>query len=395
MKILLINSVVDYGSTGKITRDLADELAKNNHEVIIAYGRNESKINEFTFNISNKIELAWHFLMTRLFGRHGLHSSFATRKLIKKIRDFNPDIIHIHNLHGYYLNVPKLMKYLKNMKNVKIVWTMHDMWAISGSSAHYSHAGCKLWDEGCVRCNDPKEYPKSFFFDREVRNFQWKKKSFSDFNDLTIIAVSEWQKKELKKSFLKQYEIVKIYNGVEFNLFPPKKTLNKPKNKIALLGVSTDWRSRKGLDDFIELANKNQNKYMITLVGLSEKQVKSIPDYINGLKKTNNFKELVQHYQTNDVFLNLSVEETMGMTTVEALASGTPAVVYDKTAVPEIIDNTVGAITPAGNIDKLGESIDDVVKRNISTEVCVDFAKKRYSKKNMMEQYFRIYKIKY
>lgn len=393
MKVLLINSVVDYGSTGKITRDLANELKAKGHDVLIAFGRNTAKYDESIFNISNRLEFGWHFLMTRLFGRHGLHSSLATNKLINKIKEFNPDIVHLHNLHGYYLNVPKLMKFLKSVKGLKVVWTMHDMWAISGSSAHYSYAGCAEWDEGCVICNDPKEYPKSMFFDRQRKNFKWKKEVFSNFDDLTIVAVSDWQRLELEKSFFKQYKIVKIYNGLDLDLFIPNEEVNEPSDKVKLLGVSTDWRSRKGLDDFVELAELYNDDYEVTLVGLTQEQVETLPDSITKIERTSDFQELVKLYQDSDLYLNLSVEETMGLTTVEALASGTAVVVYDQTAVPEIIDETVGAVTPAGDINKLTQAINKTVKRNIPAQVCIDYAKEHYSKDEMMKKYFEVYGI--
>lgn len=393
MKVLLINSVVDFGSTGKITRDLADELEKNGHQVLIAFGRNVAKDEKSTFNFSNKIELAWHLIMTRLFGRHGLHSSLATKKLIKEIKSFQPDIVHLHNLHGYYLDVPKLMKYLKTI-DVKIVWTMHDMWCISGSVAYYAYNGCQEWDDGCVICNQPNEYPKSLLFKRQKRNFAWKKEMFTGFNDLTVVTVSKWLKSEFDRTFFKQYPIIPIYNGLTFKDYEEVIVKDDISDeKIKLLGVANKWETRKGLDDFVKLSEILDENYEITLVGLSKEQVKKLPENIVGIERTSNFEELIKLYKKSDLYVNLSVEETMGMTTVEALALGTPVVVYDQTAVPEIINKSVGKVTPAGDINKLKEAIDETVKRKICAQLCIDFAKEHYSKEEMMKKYFEVYNI--
>lgn len=356
MKILFINSVYKFGSTGRLVEDLMKSAQENNHEVLCAYGRHKQKPSDDTFYFGSDIETFWHVAMTRLFGRHGLHSSKSTQKLIHKIKEFNPDVIHLHNLHGYYLNIPMLMKYLKTL-DVKIVWTLHDTWSISGSAAYFDYHGCKVWDEGCVECNVTREYPEVKLFPNQRRNFKWKKETFLGFKNLTIITVSDWLKDLIKASFLKEYQIKRIYNGIDLDIFhlPSKpKIQSKP---LKLLGVANDWEARKGLQDFIKLSEKLDEQYHITLIGLSNGQVRELPQNIEGIERTSSLEELIKYYQDADIYLNLSVEETMGLTTVEAKACGTPCIVYDRTAVPEIVDDRSGVIVKANDIDALIKSI--------------------------------------
>ncbi|MDE8241021.1 glycosyltransferase, partial [Erysipelothrix rhusiopathiae] len=255
MKVLFVNSVCDYGSTGKIVRDLANGLKKEGHEVLICYGRHQAKEDTDTFYIGDKLTTYSHVFMTRVFNRHGLHSNRATQKLIEKIETFNPDVIHLHNLHGYYLNVEMLFEALKTFKG-KIYWTFHDCWPISGSSAYFDYHGCKTWDEGCVECNSTRDYPEALVFKRQKKNFLWKKKAFSGLDNLTLVTPSYWLKELLAKSFLAQYPCEVIHNGINTNLFKPTydaELTKKYENKLVLLGVASIWEQRKGLNDFIKL----------------------------------------------------------------------------------------------------------------------------------------------
>lgn len=390
MKVMFINSVVDYGSTGKIVRNLANSLKAEGHQVLIVYGRNTTVNQEDTFDISDRFGSFYHLVMTRLFDRHGLHSKRATKKLIAKIDYFKPDVIHLHNLHGYYLNYPLLMNYLKKQTAIKVVWTLHDMWAISGSVAHYSYYGCKEYKDGCVIANKPRLYPKSFFLLRQRKNFHLKKAVFTGFTNLKIVTVSNWQKKEVEKTFLRKYDITQIYNGLDFKDL--EQFLNVEKKENMILGTNTYWNEEKGLEDFIELSKVLPKQYKIVLAGLSDKQIKTLPKNIEGLKLIENHRELMTLYAQSSLFLNLSVSETMGMTTVEALACGSPTIVYDKTAVPEIINEKVGQVVKAKDINGLLLAIKNVTKRNISPLVCHNFAKDNYNLSNMLKAYKKLYK---
>ncbi|NLC54894.1 MAG: glycosyltransferase [Erysipelothrix sp.] len=389
MKVMFINSVIDYGSTGKIVRDLAEGLKADGHQVLIVYGRNKPLNDDDTFSISNKRGFYYHVIMTRLLDRHGLHSKKATKKLINKIKDFKPNVIHLHNLHGYYLNYPMLMNFLKQQKDIKIVWTLHDLWAVCGSVAHFSYYGCKEWRDGCVIANNPRVYPQSNFILREKQNFYLKKEVFSGFNDLTIITVSDWEKNIIKQTFLKQYKIIRIYNGLDFDHYQ-KARFNK-KTPKTLFGTASDWNNEKNLIDYIKLADIMPKNYQMTLTGLSDEMIRILPNNIKGLPRLDSEKELIKLYAKSSIFLNLSLQETMGMTTIEALASGTPVVVYDKTAVPEVIDATVGKVVEAKNINALLKAVIEVEARKIDPETCYEFAKKRYNKTQMITYYKNVY----
>ena len=388
MKILYINSVYQYGSTGRLVKDLMEASKAKGHDVLCVYGRHDQGDVADTFYIGSKWQTAVHVLMTRLFGRHALHSILATRKLIQKIKEFKPDVIHLHNLHGYYIHVPMLMKFLKKL-DVKIIWTLHDTWSISGSAAYFDYYGCKEWYDGCVRCLNTKEYPEVWFIANQGRNFTWKKENFTGFKNMHIITVSNWLRGILIPSFLNQYPVTTIYNGIDLNTFTPKYK-EAPKSTVKLLGVANIWEERKGLNDFIELSKRLPSQYEITLVGLSESQIQSLPHNIKGIQRTSSIEELVSLYQEADIYLNLSVEETMGLTTVEAMACGTPAIVYNRTAVPEMIDSASGVKVQARDMEQLVKAVMNFSFGTYTGEKARKRAEE-FTMKKMLDSYLRQY----
>lgn len=393
MKILFINGVVDYGSTGKIVRDLANASKKQGHEVLICYGRNEAIWPEDTFNFASKLSFTAHYFMSRIFGRNGLHSNVPTRRLLKTIEEFNPDIINLHNLHGYYINLKILFNYLKNRPHIKIIMTLHDCWWMSGSSAYYSFDGCKEWEEGCLVVNNPKSYPVNQFGLRQKKNFHMKVDLLSSLTNLQIITPSIWLKEECSKTYLRKYNVKCIYNGIDLTKFKignEYENFSKSKDKIQLLGVANIWEKRKGLADFLELSKRLPSNYHITLVGLSKDQISNLPSNITGVERTNSFDELVNYYKHSDIYLNLSYEETLGMTTIESLACGTPVVVYDQTAVPEVIDETCGIISKAGDIDLLINNILSFDFQKFTEKRCINRAL-LFDKNKMVSEYLKMY----
>lgn len=331
MKILFINSVVDYGSTGKIVKDLSNGLTEQGHEVMIAYGRHSASNEEGTFSIVDKFSTMRHVFMSRFFGRHGMHSTAATKKLINFIDDFQPNIINLHNLHGYYLNVPLLLKYLQSYKG-KILWTLHDTWLISGSSAYFDFNGCNEWDEGCVVCNSTKDYPRADFIKRQRKNFQWKKDLLFELDNLSFITPSIWLKDLLSKTFLKDVPCFVINNGIDTSVFKENHSIEletKYADKKILLGVANKWEERKGLDDFIKLNSKLSDEYQIILVGLSDKQVVKLPEGIVGITRTESALELTQYYSSALAFINPTYEDNYPTTNLEALSCNTAVIAYD------------------------------------------------------------------
>ena len=393
MRVLQINSVCQNGSTGRIALDIYNSLISNGDECLIVYGRGLAPENINSCKIGSELSVKLHGVISRITDRQGFMSPFATKKLIKKIKEYNPDIIHLHNIHGYYLNVKLLFKFLADY-NKPVVWTLHDCWAFTGHCAYYSYAKCNKWKNRCFACPQKKAYPASYFFDSSEINYKDKKKAFTGIKDLTLVTPSYWLKSQVEESFLKKYSVIPIYNGIDLNVFKPLESNFKDKynisNKKIILGVANIWEPRKGFDDFLKLSKIISDEYVIVLVGLSDLQISSLPKNIIGIKRTENADELVKIYSSAYVYVNLSVEETMGLTTAEALATGTPAIVYNKTAVPEVIDEKSGIVVSAGDVEGVYGAIENL---NISSKDCIKRAKV-FEKNKQYNKYLELYKSK-
>lgn len=339
MKILMINSVCGLGSTGRICTDLAVALESKGHEVKIAYGRGNvpEKFQRYALKIGNLFELVMHGLKARLLDGAGLGSKKATRKLVQWIQEYNPDVIHLHNLHGYYINVEILFAYLKTC-NKKIIWTLHDCWAYTGHSAYCDMVGCRKWENGCENCPQLSEYPKSFI-DQSKRNYRLKKCIFSGVPQLEIVTPSEWLAEQARKTFLNEYKIRVIQNGIDTSVFCPTdgtfRKDNDLENKFVILGVSNIWNQMKGFNDYIKLASMLPEKFRIVLVGVTKKQKKKLSGNMIGIERTSNQKELAELYTAANCFLNLTYCDTYPTVNLEALACGTPVITYNTGGSPE------------------------------------------------------------
>ena len=398
MKVLEINSVT-YGSTGTIVKDLSFELKKRGHKVLFAYGRGKKPKSIKSYKIGTKFSIFMHVILSRIFDLSGFGSKLATKKLLKQIDKFKPDIIHLHNLHGYYINVQILFDYLKK-KNVPVIWMLHDCWAFTGHCSHYTYNNCYKWNSCCKYCKFINNYPRSFLIDNSKKNFLKKKEIFTslDENQMTIVVPSEWLKSQVYFSFLTKYPIIVFKSGVDYNIFKPNTTTLVDCQKKIILGVSMVWNKAKGLNDFIELSKKVDNqKYQIVMIGVTKKQKKKLPNNIIAFEKINSQKELAEWYSKSYVYFNGSKEETQGLTTVEAIMCGTPAIVYNKTAIPETVNNKVGCI-----INSLDEFIDTLnvlpnisnydlkeYKREFDKTICVkkyiDYICDNYENRNFRE----------
>lgn len=291
MKVLQINSVCGLGSTGKICQDLYWELKKSGHECKIAYGRNKGGDipDEDTIKIGGKIDCYIHAILARLFDSAGFHSKYATKKFIEKIKEYDPDVIHLHNIHGYYINIEILFEYLRSC-NKKIIWTLHDCWGFTGHCAHMDFIGCDKWKNKCHDCPQTSVYPKCVFLDRSYENFLRKKECFTNIPNLHIVTPSHWLAGLVKESFLNKYPINVIHNGINVDFFKPSISDIRNKfnleNKIIVLGVAYQWNNRKGYGDMLKLAQLlPKEKYKVVLIGLNGKQIREIPDFVLGLTK--------------------------------------------------------------------------------------------------------------
>ena len=390
MKVFQINTVYNTGSTGRIVADIKHALEKVGHECFVAYGRGSSN-EQNTECISNKYDLYHHALMTRLSDKTGFHSKKSTQRLIERINAFCPDIIHLHNIHGYYLNIDMLFRFLKQY-NKPVVWTLHDCWSFTGHCAHFDYAGCEKWKDGCYECIKTKDYPAALK-DNSHWNYVHKKELFTLLDKMTIVTPSRWLADVAKQSFLGKYNVIAINNGVDGDIFKPQegnvREEYKIVNKKIVLGVASVWSEGKGLKDFLNLSQMLSSEYVIFLVGLNETQLSKLPSNVIGISRTENLSKLVNIYTEADVYFNSSVEETMGLTTVEALCCGTPVVTFDRTAVPEFVPEEDGIVVYNHDMIKVKEAVEYLANR----EKKVEFKKYSlmYDKNVKYDEYLKLY----
>lgn len=393
MKILMINVTCGTGSTGKICTDLAEILSKKGHGVKIAYGRDKvpEKFKKYAIRIGSDLDVNVHALKARLFDSAGFESKNATRNFIKWVKNYDPDIIHLHNIHGYYINVEILLNYLK-ICNKKIIWTFHDSWAFTGHTPYCDVINCEKWKTGCHNCALKKEYPKTFF-DYSKRNWKRKKELFTNVKDMQIVTPSYWLQGLVKESFLKEYEVSVINNGINTKAFYPRNSHILEdygiKNKFVILGVSSVWDHMKGLDDYLELSHLLSNECKLVLVGLTQEQVNNLPKDILGITRTESIDQLAMIYSEADVFVNLSYCENYPTVNIEALACGTPVLTYETGGSPEIVRKYGGVVVEKKNILTVKNRIDEMKKDKIS----ISFVPEENDVNYMIQKYLRIYEM--
>lgn len=333
MKYLFVNSVCGIRSTGRICTDLADELEAQGHTVKIAYGRENvpEQYRKYAVRIGTDAGVYLNAVKARLLDNEGLNAKQATRAFLLWAEKYDPDVLWLHNLHGYYLNYELLFAWIKSRPRMKVKWTLHDCWAFTGHCSHFTFVGCDLWKTGCRNCPQKKDYPVSVLFSNAGENYQRKKKAFTGVHDLQVITPSQWLAGISGESFLGGYPVQTVNNTIDRSVFRPIETDWKKRHGIRgkmVLGVASTWNERKGMEDFFRLAAERKD-VTVVLVGLSERQLASLPDGIIGIARTNNAQELVELYSAADVFFLPSKEENYPTVCLEAEACGTRVVVYD------------------------------------------------------------------
>ncbi len=395
MKVVQINSVCGVGSTGRISVDISKKLNDKGIENYIFYGTGQSDY-ENGIKFGGTLNLKTHQLGTRLLGKHGFYSRKATKKLIEKIHDIDPDIIHLHNIHGHYLNVEVLFEYLAS-SNKKVIWTLHDCWSFTGHCAYYDYVNCNKWQTECNKCPALKEYPRSIIFDRSRESFNDKKRIFNSVEDLTLVTPSKWLAEETKKSFLSRYPVQVINNGIDLSNFKPSigdfRIKHGIEDKFIILGVASVWGRRKGMEYFIEISKKLKKDESIVLVGLSQEQQNKLPKNVIGISRTNSVNELAEIYTTADVFVNPTLEDNFPTTNLEALACGTPVITFDTGGSPEAVDDQTGIVVEKGNLEKLLIEIDNIRNRckEKYKKACISRASQLYDKDNKFLEYIELY----
>ena len=404
MKTLLqINPVLRLStSTGRIMQEIGSMAMQQGWNSYIAYSKGRDGIKSCESEIipvGDKLSTIIHGIQTRLFDKHGLSSDKATKDFIQEIKRIRPDIIHIHNIHGYFLNYNVLFDYLSKT-DISIVWTIHDCWLYTGHCYHYSYVKCNKWESECKNCPQQTAFPRSLWIDRSTFNYQDKKKAFTSIshNNMTIVPVSKWMQGEMKQSFFKNYSYQVIHNGIDTDIFKVyDSTLIKQKyslqNKTIILGVASIWSDEKGLNDFIKLAGIITLDEIIVLIGISSKQQKLLPNNIIGISRTENIHQLAELYSAANVFVNPTWQDNYPTVNLEAIACGTPVVTYRTGGSIEVINEKTGLIVEQGDIEGLKTAIKSIENRGKAhyQENCRDYALKHFKKEDRYAEYIHLY----
>ena len=391
MKIVQINSVCGNGSTGKICVGISKILCEQKIENYILYNVGNS---EYPLGIKCSERFPkCQVLRSRVLGNYGFNSKNTTEKLIQEMERIKPDVVHLHNLHSHNCEVDMLMDYFRK-REIKLVWTFHDCWAFTAYCPHYVMAKCDKWKTGCYDCVQKNTF--SWFVDRSSWLYQKKKTAFSDLN-LTIITPSYWLAEQVKESFLKDYPVKVIHNGIDLAVFQPRnsdfrKRYEIPTDKTLLLGVAIKWVPRKGLDVFIRLAERlDPEKFQIVLVGTDDKVDKQLPSGVISIHRTASQEELAEIYSAADLFVNPTREEVLGLVNLEALACGTPVVTFRTGGSPECIDASCGAAVDCDDEEALYRVVLRIAKeRPFSAENCRMRAQ-QFDEKTKFSEYVKLY----
>ena len=404
-KLLQINPVIRINtSTGRIMQEIGELARTHGWETYIAYskGRDGVKPNEAKLiPVGTKWDVVWHGVLTRLFDRHGLASDGATRAFIEEIKRIQPDIIHIHNIHGYFLNYRILFEYLSKA-NIPVIWTVHDCWLYTGHCYYYSYAGCDQWKSQCEQCPQRRDFPSSWWIDRSKQNFLDKKEAFASMPKelLTIVPVSEWIHGEMKQSFLKDYSFQVIHNGINlenFRIYPTEEVKKQYglEGKRIILGVASIWMEEKGWNDFMQLSELLSPEEVIVLVGVKEEQKKGLPKNIVPISRTENLRQLAELYAAAEAFVNPTWQDNYPTVNLEAIACGTPVVTYRTGGSIEVVTSDTGIIVEQGDVKGLMEAVRKIEKltKNYFQPRCRAYAEAHFSKEDRYADYLKLYEV--
>lgn len=385
-----INATANWGSTGRIAEQIGQKAIERGWDSYIAYSRYANKSTSKLIRVGNNLTTYFHALLARLFDIAGLGSYLSTKTLLRKIRRIKPDIIHIHNIHGYVLNYKHLFKFLKG-SDINVVWTFHDCWAFTGHCAHFVTANCTKWKKMCHSCALKKTYPASFFLDRSEQNFRLKKQYFVSCNKLTIIPASFWLADFVRESFLNEKRIEVIHNGVDLSVFRPTNKESRKHGLFTVLAVSNVWNREKGLYDILQLRQALSSEYKIIVVGVTSEQQKLFPDGIISLQRTQNVKDLVDLYSSADVFINPTYADTFPTVNLESLACGTPVITYRTGGSPEAIDENTGIVVEQGDINGMVKAIKRIRQYPLSSLACRERAEMYFDNNKCFSKYIDLY----
>ena len=392
-KLLQINSVVNTGSTGRIAEQLGVLAISQGWESYIAYGREARGSQSRLIKIGSKWDVNFHAIGSILTDRHGLFSKFATKRFLQQVDIIQPDVVHLHNVHGYYINVPMLLRYLKQ-KNIPTVITMHDFWLMTGHCA-YINQSCDRWKTGCGNCSRLNQYPAAKF-DNTKANWKWKASLFVDMPNVTLVPVSYWLGRYVDESLLKNVKQNVIYNGIDTNVFKPfdggASVVGVDWSKFTIMTIATRWTEANGYQDVMKLSSILPDNCQIVMVGLEEQQMSNLPKNIIGFRKTESFTQLQMLYTKSDVIFNPNREVTFGLVTAEAMACGTSAIVLKDTAGEELVDADTGYVVDS--VDEVPALLDRIKKGNTAERAkqCRDRVCQLFNAKMQYQKYLNLYK---
>ena len=396
MKIAIINSVCSFGSTGRICEAIASKAIDKGHEAKVFYGLGKSDYSQ-AVKISNKIDYLAHNVLSRLFDGEGRFSTIGTIILIQKLKAYAPDIIHIHNLHGHYINYRLLFKFISGESRIRVVMTLHDCWSFTGHCAHFDIINCDRWQSGCNNCPHREVYPNSFF-SRSKRNYNIKRELIAGLGSrLHLIPVSHWMDNFLSYSLYRGISHSVIHNGIDlsvFNYSENRDVLVRYKIKgMYVLGVANPWSSYKGLDDMVRLRKALDESVSIVLVGLSQEQINLMPRGIIGIPPTNNLSDLVGLYSSAIALVNTTYCDNYPTVNLESIACGTPVITYDTGGSPESVTPHTGSVIQRGDIQGLVDAICrcKVQDRENVRKRCISYAHLYFDQNQCFEHYIDLY----
>ncbi len=394
MRVLHINSV-PYGSTCRVMLGIAKAAQQESILCHTAAGYSTHPVNDLPdthYRIGGLVSKSIHILLARLTGLNGCFSVLATLRLLRRIKRERYDLLHFHNLHGWYVNLPLLMRFVKKHR-LPVVWTLHDCWAFTGQCAHYTAIGCDRWRTECSHCPQRNLYPQSLI-DLSSFMHRMKKRWFADLPFLTLVTPSQWLANQVAHSFLRDVPAKVIANGIDLSVFQPTPGgINTP-GKYMALGVSGGWTQRKGLDVFIELAGRLGKDYQIVLVGTDERIDQRLPENIISIHRTQNTVELAKLYTAADVFVNPTYEDTFPTVNLEALACGTPVITFDAGGSAECLDESCGTAVPVGNVAAMEAAIRHVcTEKPFSSQSCIRRARD-FDQQSAFQAYLALYQQK-
>ncbi len=399
-KLLQINVIANSLSTGRIAEGIGQAAIDNNWESYIAYGRWACPSKSQLIKIGNRCDYYSHFLQTRLLDNHGLSSVNSTKKFLKTVDRIQPDIIHLHNIHGYYINYRILFDYLSE-KKTPVVWTLHDCWSITGHCTYFDMVDCNKWETGCYNCVHGYLYPRCLFGNRSRKNFEMKKDSFTSVDKMIIVPVSDWLGKYVERSFLGKYPVKVIHNGIDLKDFSPaelseqneiKKSLGISPEVKVIVGVAKSFGKRKGFAEFLKLSTILPSDYIIIMVGVSDDEIKQLPSNVIGIKRTENLHNLSILYSLADVFINPTLEDNYPTTNLEAMACGTPVITYNVGGSPEAVTHETGNVIEKGDVEGLAKAIYDICSNsNLYSVKCRERALKYFGREDRYKEYLDLY----